>query len=102
MPTKSICLQAISIKTDTFEFFFDIGLSPDVELNLEEKTFDFYRIKVDDKQLEEYITNIKNQYGEQQSVDDEVKEKDIVKGTLTELDDNGEAKLMVSSTKMLR
>lgn len=79
-------------KDDTFEFFFDIGMAPELDFNLEDKTYDFYRIKVDDKQLDEYITNIVNQHGEQKSVDDEVKEKDVVKGTITELDENGEAK----------
>lgn len=79
-------------KDDTFEFFFDVGLAPELDFNLEDKTYDFYRIKVDDKQLDEYITNIVNQHGEQKSVDGEVKEKDVVKGTITELDENGEAK----------
>ncbi len=79
-------------KNDTFEFFFDIGLSPDIDLNLEERTFDFYRIEIDDKQIDEIVENIRSQHSTQEPVDDEIKEGDVVKGAITELDESGEAK----------
>ena len=79
-------------KNDTFEFYFDIGLSPDIDLKLDERTFDFYRIAVDDKQIDEIVENIRSQHGSQEPVDDEIKEGDVVKGAITELDESGEAK----------
>lgn len=79
-------------KNDTFEFYFDIGLSPDIDLKLDERTFDFYRIAVDDKQIDEIVENIRSQHGSQEPVDDEIKEGDVVKGAITELDESAEAK----------
>jgi len=79
-------------KDDTFEFYFDLGIAPDFDLDLENREFDFYRIKLDEKQVGEYVENIRNQNGSQESVDDEVKEGDIVKGVMTELDENGQPK----------
>lgn len=79
-------------KDDTFEFFFDLGLSPEINLDLKEKEFAFNKITVDEKQVDEYVKNILNQHGEQKSIDDEVKAGDIVKGKIMEMDADGNQK----------
>lgn len=79
-------------KNDNFVFYFDIGLSPDFEVNLPEREFDYHKIKVDDKQVDQYLENIKKQYGEQQSVDEPVEENDVLKGEMKELDEEGNPK----------
>jgi FKBP-type peptidyl-prolyl cis-trans isomerase (trigger factor) len=48
-----------------FEFFFDIGLAPDVEQEINEKLkVDYYQIEPDDKFLKEYIEDIRKRVGE--------------------------------------
>jgi len=79
-------------KNDNFVFYFDIGLSPDFEVNLPEKDFDYHKIKVDETQVDQYLENIKKQYGEQQSVDEPVEENDVLKGEMKELDEDGNLK----------
>jgi trigger factor len=75
-------------KDDNYIFYFDLGLAPDIDLNLNNLTIDFHKIKVEDKQVDEYVEDLRKQHGNQESVDDEVKKGDILKGTLEELDEN--------------
>jgi len=79
-------------KDDNFVFYFDVGLSPDIEVNLPEREFEYYRIKADKTQIDEYVENIKKQYGEQKSVEEPVEDNDVLKGKLEELDEEGNPK----------
>jgi len=79
-------------KDDTFEFWLEIGLAPEIKVNLEETELDYYEIKVDDTMVDKYIENICRQHGTQESVEDKVIEGDIVKGKVEELDENGTPK----------
>ena len=92
MPNQEHTPQGDFEKNDTFVFYFDIGLAPDIDINIPEREFDYYKIKVDDKQLDEYIENIKKQHGEQKSVDEPVEDNDVLKGVMEELDDDGNPK----------
>jgi FKBP-type peptidyl-prolyl cis-trans isomerase (trigger factor) len=48
-----------------FEFFFDIGLAPEVEQEINDKLkVDYYLIEPDDKFLNEYIEDIRKRVGE--------------------------------------
>jgi len=79
-------------KDDTFEFWLEIGLAPEIKVDLEETELDYYEIKVDDTMVDKYIENICRQHGTQESVEDKVIEGDIVKGKVEELDENGTPK----------
>lgn len=72
MPNQEHTPQGDFEQNDTFVFYFDLGLAPDIDVNLPEREFDYYKIKVDEKQLDEYVENIKKQHGEQKSVDEPV------------------------------
>lgn len=78
---------------EEFEFFFDIGIKPEFEVELSEKVkFDLHKIQADDKVIDKYIEDIRKRYGT--SVNVEVSEiNDIVYGDITELDENGETKV---------
>ena len=75
-----------------FNFFFDIGLAPDIELELSDKIkVDTYKIKVDDKTLETNIENILKSNGSHIHPD-KAEENDILKGNIEELDDDQKPK----------
>ncbi len=57
-------------KDENFEFQFELGLSPEITLEVTEKDkFPYYKIKVEKKELEEYRDNVAKRYGEFISVE---------------------------------
>ena len=76
-----------------FEFYFDIGLTPDFDLSLSDKiSVNYYTINADDKMLDNQIQEIRLRHGVMSEVDI-TKEGDLVKGELTELDETGGKKV---------
>lgn len=66
-------------------FYFDLGLSPKFELNLENANPDYYKIEVSDEIAKKYLEDIRRRNGELTDV--EVSEKgDLIKGDFVELD----------------
>lgn len=82
--------QKVDFENDTeFEFKFDLGLAP--ELNLEVTNKDkvpFYKIKVDKNQQEEYTDSLLQRYGEFKAVDKAGKDE-LIKGLLVKVDKEG-------------
>ena len=82
--------QKVDFEKDTeFEFMFDLGLAP--ELNMEVSAKDkvpFYKIKVDKKQQDEYKEQLFQRYGEFKAVD-KASDKELIKGTLVKVDKEG-------------
>jgi len=80
----------INFKEDKdFTFFYDLGLKPEVKLELNDKIKTTrYEIQVEDETTEKYIQEILNRFGEQ-SNPDTIEEKDMVMGTVTQLDADG-------------
>ncbi len=73
-----------------FEFLFDIGLAPEFELKLNEKTeIPYYTIKVDDELIEKQKENYTNQYGKSEQ-NDEISAKSYIKADLAQLNANNE------------
>lgn len=76
---------------EDFEFCFDVALAPEINIELSKNDrLPYYQVKIDDemvdKQVEAYLAN----FGSYEQVD-EVEEKDLVKGTVAELE-NGAPK----------
>ena len=72
-----------------FTFSFELGLTPAVELKLSKKNkINQYEIIVDEKMRSEYLENYTRRYGELKKVD-QTEEKDVVKGKIEAIDDNG-------------
>lgn len=71
------------------EFYFDLGLSPEFSLNLDDSlAIDYHLIKVDDKMLDGYIDDLRQRNGAFAKAES-VKEKDSMFGQFEELDGNG-------------
>ncbi|NOZ46834.1 MAG: trigger factor [Chlorobi bacterium] len=73
-----------------YEFMFDLGLAPEFELNLSKKDkLIYYDLLVDESQIEATIKGHAQRYGNIQNVDI-VEDKEVLRGTLSELNSEGE------------
>lgn len=73
-----------------FEFFFDIGLTPDVKVAIDQTTeVDYYDIKVEDDQVDKYVIDTAQRYGKPFNPET-IEKGDLIKGTAEQLDENGE------------
>ena len=74
---------------DEFDFSFELGLTPSIELGISQKNkVPFYSIAIDEKMKNDYISNYTRRYGELSKAE-VTKEKDILKGKIEALDNNG-------------
>jgi trigger factor len=84
-----------------FEFEYEIGLSPAIEIPLSAKSkFDYIKVKIDDKLLDKQIDDLRRRYGKLISVDN-VGESDMILAQFVELNEDGTIKpggIMHSST----
>lgn len=79
-------------KEGDFKFTFDLGLTPSFELNVSSKDkVTRYKIKVTDAEIEKEIEDHKRRFGSLEQIDATENDMDSVGGTLTELDDKGNA-----------
>ncbi len=77
---------------EDFEFCFDLGLAPEMKVKLTKKDkLPYYNIKVDEELVNKQIENFKANYGSYSEAEN-IEGKDLVKGLLIELDENGTAK----------
>lgn len=73
-------------KQKDFDFTYELGLAPEVNVSLSEKDkFDQYKIKVTDKMVNEQINEIAKQYGKMVEVN-QAEEEDMLYGTFQELE----------------
>lgn len=77
-------------KPDVFEFHFEVGLKPelDVELTKSDK-LKYHTIEIDDEQVNQEVDAIRRRYGKVQSADT-VGGDDMVSGDFVELDEKDE------------
>ncbi len=82
--------KQIDFENDTgFDFYFDIAVAPEFELELSDKIeVDYYDIEVDDKKLDFYIDDVRKRNGTPVPADT-VEEEDIVKGNIVQLGEDG-------------
>lgn len=75
-----------------FEFYFDIALTPEFEVKLNDKLkVNYYKIKADDSIVDKYLKDLQTRNGV--SSNPEISEEtDSLKGDFVELDKNGEVK----------
>lgn len=79
--------QPIDFETqETFDFVFDLGIAPvlDVKLTNKDKV-KFYNIKIDDEMIDNQIKSYTARFGKYEQ-EESVEENDMVKGELVELD----------------
>jgi trigger factor len=81
---------AINFETDTdFTFYFDIGLSPTISIDLAGIENDYYSITVEDDRVEDYLQNLRKQYGNRITAEF-TQNGDLLKGRFMQLDQIGE------------
>jgi trigger factor len=72
-----------------FEFVFDIGLAPQLEINIAGKDkITYYNIKVDSEEINKQIDRIASRYGTLKDAD-QISENEMIKADMTELDAKG-------------
>ncbi|RUT79286.1 trigger factor [Ancylomarina longa] len=76
-------------KDSEFEFAFDIALTPEYTLNLSKRDkINFYKIKVDDKMIENGVQMHARRFGSNEAVE-VVEEKELLKGNYAQVDAEG-------------
>lgn len=75
-------------------FQYELGLSPEVDLSLLEKSpkFTKYKIEVDDDLIDKEIENMRMRFGEVENPEGKAAGKDALDVTLEEVDDKGNVK----------
>lgn len=77
---------------DAFEFTYEIGLSPKLEINISSKSkYEFTKVKVDATLIDKQVNDFRRRYGKLIS-GESVGETDLVLGQFVELDEKGEIK----------
>ncbi len=72
-----------------FDFYFDIGISPEFEFELSDKIkVPYYKIKVTDKEVDKAINDVKLRFGEEEHPEN-AEITDALQGKFTEVDDKG-------------
>ena len=76
-------------KDTEFEFKFDLGLAPELSMEVSAKDkVSFYKIKVDKKQQDEYKESLLQRFGEFKAVD-KAGNDELIKGSLIKVDKEG-------------
>jgi len=83
----------VDFEHDTdFVFHFDIGLTPEFDIELSDNIeVDYYEIDIDKEMEDKYIKDLRQRFGTHEHPET-IEDKDVVKGEMIELDDNGEEK----------
>ncbi|MCF8304216.1 MAG: trigger factor [Bacteroidales bacterium] len=76
---------------EEFEFYFDVGLYPEIEVDLENIEVDYYKVKASDEDVDKTIENMRHRFGENTHPEESDK-GDSLKGQFEELDENGDVK----------
>jgi trigger factor len=77
---------------EDFSYTFDVGLSPEIDIQLtKDDKIPYYQLQVTDELIDNQIKSYQDKFGKQITAE-EAEEKDIVKGLIVELNENGEPK----------
>lgn len=92
-PLPSEKQEAQDLEKDApYTFVFDIAVAPEFKIELNGKNkIDYYNIKVDDALIDRQVDMFASQLGAYESVK-EYQEKDMLKGDIRELDEQGNTK----------
>ncbi len=92
LPKDDVELKGDFENPDTFEFVYEIGITPEINIKLSDKNkFEYTKVKVDKKLVDKQVNDLTRRYGKLIS-GEKVGEKDLVIGKLVELDEKGEIK----------
>ena len=84
--------EKFDLKNDDFTFKFKVGLAPEFESPVnKDMTIPFYNIEVTDEMVNVQDQNLRRRFGKQES-GDTVESNAVVKGIITELNEDGSVK----------
>ncbi len=83
--------EAIDLKKTDYEFRYEIGFAPEINIDLENATLPFYNIEVTDQMIDDQDKNMRAQAGTQEKAE-EYAERALVKGTIMQLNEDGSVK----------
>ena len=84
--------EKFDIKNDDFTFKFRVGLAPEITSPVnKDLTVPYYNIEVTDQMVNEQDQNLRRRFGKQES-GDTVESNAVVKGIITELNEDGSVK----------
>lgn len=90
LPKNDIEVKGDFDNPDTFEFTYEIGITPKVDIKLSGKNkYEYTKVKVDKKLIDKQLEDLTRRYGKLVS-GKEVGEKDMVLGQFVELNEAGE------------
>ncbi len=88
IPTEGDGFKGNFDKPETFEFTYNIGLAPEINVALSGKNkFDYVKVKVDDALITKQIDDLRRRYGKLVS-GEKVGEKDMILAQFVELNDD--------------
>ena len=74
---------------ETFEFLFDIGMAPEIDITVDKRTkIPYYKIKVEDDIINKEVDRYKNQFATPAEYD-KVEDGTYLKGVVEQIDDAG-------------
>jgi trigger factor len=77
-------------KDSEFNFYFDVGLAPEFEVELgEDIKIPYYVVEIDEKEVDNALNDIKMRFGEEENPE-KAEETDGFQGTFREVDEAGE------------
>ncbi len=84
--------EKFDIKNDDFTFKFRVGLAPEIESPVNKNlTVPYYNIEVTEQMVTDQDQNLRRRFGKQES-DETVESNSVVKGIITELNEDGSVK----------
>ncbi len=103
-PLASEAAEPLDIEAqDDFTFKFDVALAPEFKAELsKDDTIDYYDIEVSDDMISKQLGALQQNAGHPESADS-YQDRDLLRGTLAELDENGQPKeggIQVQATLM--
>ncbi len=76
-------------KQKEFDFFFDIGMAPEIEVNLDDLgKVPYYKINVSDEEVENALTDIRKRLGKEEHPE-KAELEDTLKGKFVQVDEEG-------------
>lgn len=89
MPNEELQKNIDWTNNKDFEFVYEIGIAPKIELEFnKKKSYDYFKIAVSDEMVNEQLVNIQNRFGKQESAE-VVVDGDVIRGTFEEVDAKG-------------
>ncbi len=77
-------------KDQDFEFAFELGLTPEIELEINKRTkINYYKVIPEDKYIDETIENNQKRLATETEIDKSEEESDLIRATLEQLDFDG-------------